>query len=174
MLTPESKSQMLSIENDLKQDHEARSTVESRDIMSLILGGGEAMSPYCFIEVRRTNLIEDALNMLSKGTKNFKKELKIRFAGEQGVDAGGVRKEFFQLIIRQIFDPAYSMFVYNEETRTYWFNPDTFEARIKFELVGFILGLALYNSVILDVHFPRVIYKKLLGFEPSFDVSSCA
>ena len=33
---------------------------------------------------------------------------------EQGVDEGGVKKEFFMLLIRQLFDPAYSMFTYNE------------------------------------------------------------
>ena len=126
------------------------------------------MSPYCFIEVRRENLIEDALNILSKVGMNFKKEIKVKFINEEGIDSGGVRKEFFQLIVKQIFDPDYSMFHYNDETRTYWFNSDTFEPRIKFELIGFILGLALYNSVILDVHFPRAIYKKLLGYKLDF------
>jgi ubiquitin-protein ligase E3 A len=32
------------------------------------------------------------------------------------------------------------------------------EAPIKFELIGIILGLAIYNGVILDVHFPMVVY----------------
>jgi ubiquitin-protein ligase E3 A len=32
---------------------------------------------------------------------------------------------------------------------------------VQFELVGSLLGLALYNSVILDVHFPLVVYRKL-------------
>lgn len=31
----------------------------------------------------------------------------------------------------------------------------------EFELVGTLLGLAIYNGVILDVQFPRVLYKKL-------------
>eukprot|EP00826_Nyctotherus_ovalis_P036151 TRINITY_DN3187_c0_g7_i2.p2 TRINITY_DN3187_c0_g7~~TRINITY_DN3187_c0_g7_i2.p2 ORF type:complete len:352 (-),score=92.51 TRINITY_DN3187_c0_g7_i2:1273-2328(-) len=124
--------------------------------------------PYCVIAVRRENLIEDTLDTLSEPRMNFRKELKVKFVGEEGVDSGGVKKEFFQLIVRQIFDPAYSMFNYNEEVRTYWFNPDSLEAPIKFELVGFILGLALYNSVILDVHFPRVVYKKLLELKPEF------
>lgn len=54
------------------------------------------MSPYCFIEVRRENLIEDALNILSKVGMNFKKEIKVKFINEEGIDSGGVRKEFFQ------------------------------------------------------------------------------
>lgn len=169
MLNPESKSLMLSIENDLQQDEQVRHISQSQTFLNLLMQGPAAVSPYCMIEVRRTNLIEDTLNVLLKPGMNFKKELKVRFIGEEGEDSGGVRKEFFQLIIRQIFDPAYSMFNYNEETRTYWFNADTFEPRIKFELIGFVIGLALYNSVILDIHFPRVVYKKLLGLKPDFD-----
>jgi len=55
------------------------------------------------------------------------------------------------------------MFIYNEKERYYWINGDTIESPIKFELVGIILGLAIYNGVILDVHFPMVIYKKLMN-----------
>eukprot|EP01126_Amoeba_proteus_P011284 TRINITY_DN1452_c0_g3_i8.p2 TRINITY_DN1452_c0_g3~~TRINITY_DN1452_c0_g3_i8.p2 ORF type:complete len:306 (-),score=59.00 TRINITY_DN1452_c0_g3_i8:68-985(-) len=33
----------------------------------------------------------------------------------------------------------------------------------EFELLGTVLGLAIYNSVILDIHFPLFVYKKLCG-----------
>ena len=169
MLNPESKSLMLSIENDIQQDEQNRHANNAQTLLNLLIQGPAAVAPYCLIKVRRENLIEDTLNILSTTGINFKKELKVKFVGEEGVDSGGVRKEFFQLIVRQIFDPSYSMFNYNEETRTYWFNQDTFEPRIKFELIGFVIGLALYNSVILDIHFPRVVYKKLLGLKLGFD-----
>ncbi len=169
MLNPESKYLMLSIENDIQQEEQVQSLGVTDTLYNLLLHGPAAVSAYCNIEVRREHLMEDALNILSRPGMNFKKELRVKFTGEQGVDSGGLRKEFFQLIVKQVFDPAFAMFNYNEETRTYWFNPDTFEPRIKFELIGFILGLALYNSVILDVHFPRVVYKKLLGYKPGFD-----
>ena len=32
-----------------------------------------------------------------------------------------------------------------------------------------VIGLAIYNSVILDLHFPFVVYKKLMGWAPNFD-----
>jgi hypothetical protein len=44
-------------------------------------------------------------------------------------------------------------------------NKDTFESPLKFELTGIILGLAIYNAHILDVHFPSAVYKKLQGKE---------
>lgn len=79
------------------------------------------------------------------------------------MDQGGVSREFFQLLVAQLFTPDYGMFTYNEETRTFWFNPVSLDTQDEFELVGVILGLAIYNGVILDVHFPLVVYKKLLG-----------
>jgi ubiquitin-protein ligase E3 A len=59
----------------------------------------------------------------------------VHFVGEEGVDEGGVQKEFFQLLIRQIFDPAYCMFSYDEDTRLFWFKPSPLDLDIEFELV---------------------------------------
>eukprot|EP00965_Chrysotila_dentata_P202732 6181275-Pleurochrysis_carterae.AAC.1 len=44
----------------------------------------------------------------------------VQFVGEEGIDEGGVQKEFFQLIMAQIFDVNYGMFTYDEELRVYW------------------------------------------------------
>lgn len=76
-----------------------------------------------------------------------------------GIDAGGVKKEFFQLIVKQILDPMYGMFVYSEETRTFWFNLAAFDMAQEFALVGTIMGLAIYNGVIIDLPFPQIVYK---------------
>ena len=54
------------------------------------------------------------------------------------------------------------MFNFDEEFNYYWINPNTIETSQNFELVGMLLGLAMYNSVILDVHFPMALYKKLV------------
>ena len=47
------------------------------------------------------------------------------------------------------------MFSYVESTRLFYFSPDTLEPPVQFELVGILLGLAIFNSVILDVQFPK-------------------
>ena len=130
----------------------------------------------CFliINIRRKNLIEDALNELSKPGVKLQNPIKVKFIGEQGVDEGGVRKEFFLLLIRQIFDPNYGMFNYNPKTRLYWFNHYTFEPKIKYELIGIIFGLAIYNNIILDVKFPITVFRKLLGLKPTLeDMKEC-
>ena len=126
------------------------------------------------LNIRRDHLIEDTLNEVSKPNMNFQTKLKVKFAGEQGVDEGGVRKEFFILLIRQIFDPNYGMFSYNKKTRLFWFNHYTFEPKIKYELIGIIFGLAIYNNTILDVKLPITVYKKLLGIKPDLeDMKEC-
>ena len=51
------------------------------------------------------------------------------------------------------------MFNYNENERLYWFNGHSMEANVNFELVGILMGLAIYNNVILDLPFPMAAYK---------------
>lgn len=41
---------------------------------------------------------------------DLKKQLFVEFAGEQGLDEGGVSKEFFQLVVEHIFNPDYGMY----------------------------------------------------------------
>lgn len=100
---------------------------------------------------------------------DLKKQLVVEFEGEQGIDEGGLSKEFFQLVIDQVFNPDYAMFAFNPETRNFWFNPTSFESDAQFTLIGIMLGLAIYNTVILDVHFPMVVYRKLLGCKGTFE-----
>ena len=124
---------------------------------------------FVHLEVKRESLIEDTLSQLLSGEFNIKKPLKVHFLGEEGVDEGGVKKEFFQLIVKELFDPEYSMFKYYENQRLFWFNPDTIESNLNFELIGMILGMAIYNAIILDVHFPMATYKKILGLPTNID-----
>jgi hypothetical protein len=48
----------------------------------------------------------DQLQLSSYSIKDLKKPLKIFFVGEEGVDEGGLKKEFFQLITREVIFPA--------------------------------------------------------------------
>lgn len=46
------------------------------------------------------------LEMISmENPSDLKKQLYVEFEGEQGVDEGGVSKEFFQLVLEEIFNP---------------------------------------------------------------------
>lgn len=83
------------------------------------------------------------------------------FIGEEGIDEGGVKKEFFQLLTSQLFDVQYGMFTSVNNGRGLWFNKDCTWSTEEYNLVGVLLGLAMYNGVILDLHLPRVLYKLL-------------
>jgi len=142
--------------------------IEYRESMlrSIVEGTGEM--PILQLTVRRDNIIPDTLTQLARHSAlDLKKPLKIKFEGEAGIDEGGVQKEFFQVMVRSLFDPDYAMFKQDKDTRLLWFAADSLEASIEFELVGVLLGLAIYNAVILDVHFPLAVYRKLLGFKPT-------
>lgn len=114
------------------------------------------------LHLRRDHILEDALTQLhAKGKeKTLSMPLKIRFQGEPGLDEGGLTKEFFHILIEQLFDQNFGMFVQKNE-RYWWFNHDSLESNLNFELIGMLLGLALYNSTILKLDFPLVVYKKI-------------
>ncbi len=62
------------------------------------------------------------------------------------------------------------MFMTNEDTRCLWFNPSAAEDLDReYTLIGMLFGLAIYNSIILDIKFPPVIYRKLMGKIGTFE-----
>lgn len=141
-----------------------------QNFSSLFLPVMESVDPCLILIVRRDNIVGDAMEVLRK-TKNvdYKKPLKVIFVGEEAVDAGGLRKEFFLLIMRELLDPKYGMFRFYEESRLIWFSDQTFEDSDLFHLIGVVCGLAIYNFTIVDLHFPLALYKKLLKKKPSLD-----
>ncbi|XP_002985532.2 probable E3 ubiquitin-protein ligase HERC4 [Selaginella moellendorffii] len=160
ILSAEAKSRILQVEANIQKQH-----IVQASMIEHMLGNASA-SPFLVLQVRRTSLVQDSLHQLSLHHYELKKPLMVIFEGESGVDQGGVTKEFFQLLVRDLFNVGYGMFTYSEESRYFWFNSNSIETDLEFQLVGIILGLAIYNGVILDVHFPLVVYKKLLGIDP--------
>ncbi|XP_016850770.1 probable E3 ubiquitin-protein ligase HERC4 isoform X3 [Anolis carolinensis] len=141
-----------------------------QNFSSIFLPVYESVNPCLILIVRRDNIVGDAMEVLRK-TKNvdYKKPLKVIFVGEEAVDAGGVRKEFFLLIMRELLDPKYGMFRYYEDSRLIWFSDKTFEDSDLFHLIGVVCGLAIYNFTIVELHFPLALYKKLLNKKPSLE-----
>lgn len=123
---------------------------------------------YVYMRVRRSHLVEDTLREIQQiAIGDLKKPLRVIFDGEEAEDAGGVRKEFFLLLLRDLLDPKYGMFTEFEETRAIWFAEMTFEDNIMYMLIGALCGLAIYNFTIIHLPFPLVLYKMLLGDEPT-------
>lgn len=130
--------------------------------------------PYLILKVSRDNIIRDALIRLeviaADNPSQLQKQLVVEFDGEEGVDEGGVSKEFFTLVLQEILKPDYGMFRFNEDTGYHQFNAVQFqETEKEYLLIGMLLGLAIYNGINLDIAFPTVIFKKLLGYEGTFE-----
>ncbi|KAJ3413109.1 hypothetical protein HDV05_008505 [Chytridiales sp. JEL 0842] len=151
--------------------HAQRFLQDSPSVVALEKGLKGAMNPFLVLEVRRDHMVKDVLDHIRNNERDLKKPLKVKFVGggEEGMDQGGVQKEFFQVLINMLLDPSYGMFTYEEDTRFCWVNGASLESETKFELVGIVLGLALYNGVILGVNFPGLLYKKLLDEEPTLE-----
>ena len=168
ILSPATKAQALYYDNRIMMYRERR-----MNIMQSVMFGGSEINPYLRLAIRRDHIIEDALVELEvvvlENPQDLKKQLVVEFDSEQGIDEGGLSKEFFQLIIEEIFNPDYGMFIHCSESHTYWFNPSSYESCAQFTLIGIVLGLAMYNSVILDLHLPSVIYRKLGGKKGNFE-----
>jgi ubiquitin-protein ligase E3 A len=172
ILTPATKSLALFFDSRIKMYSERRTSLLNMHYL------GHSANPYLKLKIRRDSLIEDTLAELElvamSNPKDLKKQIFIEFDGEQGIDEGGVSKEFFQLIVEEIFNPDYGMFITNEETGTNWFNSFSFENDAQFTLIGIVLGLAIYNNVILPVSFPMVVYRKLMNLKISWrDLRDC-
>uniref|UniRef100_A0A672LPR8 Probable E3 ubiquitin-protein ligase HERC3 n=1 Tax=Sinocyclocheilus grahami TaxID=75366 RepID=A0A672LPR8_SINGR len=129
-----------------------------------------ARNPFLVLHVRRNLLVSDALRELTVyNDVDLKKPLKVIFDGEEAVDAGGVTKEFFLLLLKELMDPIYGMFTQYSESNLLWFSDKCFVEHNWFHLIGIICGLAIYNSTVVDLHFPLVLYKKLLNVSPTLD-----
>ncbi|KAH8357498.1 hypothetical protein KR200_000145, partial [Drosophila serrata] len=172
ILTPATKVDALYYDSRMRMYSERYSSLYS--ILNNFGQDGQDGTPRPDLKltVRRDQLINDALIGLElvamSNPKDLKKQLVVEFVGEQGIDEGGVSKEFFQLIVEEIFNPAFGMFVQQEETNNMWFNATPFENGAQFTLIGIIIGLAIYNNVILAVNFPMVVYRKLMGYCGTF------
>ncbi|GAA5804113.1 hypothetical protein HPULCUR_009599 [Helicostylum pulchrum] len=121
------------------------------------------------LNVRRALVFEDTYRQLQGRTgKEIKYgKLNVQFQNEEGVDAGGVAREWFSVLARQMFDPNYALFITSaadkltyQPNRASRINPDHLSF---FKCVGRIIGKAIHDGRLLDAYFTRSFYKLMLG-----------
>ncbi len=126
-----------------------------------------ASSKYLVLDISRENVIRDTFDQLwRRQERELMRPLKVHLGedgGEEGFDSGGVQQEFFRLAIAEVLDSDYGAFTTEERTRMTWFTPGSSEEDWKFELVGLLVSLAVYNGLTLPITFPKALYRKLLG-----------
>ena len=111
---------------------------------------------------------------------------------EAGIDAGGVFKEFLELIVKQAFDPAYGLFtavgggggedavVGGAAAAEIYPNPQagslftheeggSGELLLHYRFLGLLVGKAIYEGIVLSVNFAPFFLNTILGNGTSLD-----
>lgn len=121
----------------------------------------------CQMKVRRDHLFEDSYAEIMRQTaSDLKKRLMIKFDGEDGLDYGGVSREFFFLLSHEMFNPFYCLFEYSAtDNYTLQINPASGvnpEHLNYFKFIGRCLGLAIFHRRFVDAYFIVSFYKMIL------------
>jgi E3 ubiquitin-protein ligase HECTD2 len=98
----------------MEYDARRQMEVKAREAFFDSIMTRKIVNQYLVLQVRRDCLVEDSLQSVSQvignSSEEIKKGLRIEFKGEEGIDAGGLRKEWFLLLVRDVFNPEHGMF----------------------------------------------------------------
>ena len=135
-------------------------------------------------KVRRENIFDDALAQFYDLGEGLKEPIQIRFVDkfdtiEEGIDGGGVTKEFLTSITNEAFNASNgleALFIENDqhllypnpaaieerkatlqqaliEERSYTWNKSIRDLERRYEFLGRIIGKCLYEGILVDIHF---------------------
>jgi E3 ubiquitin-protein ligase HUWE1 len=127
------------------------------------------------ISVRRAYILEDSYNQLRmRSTIDLKGRLTVHFQGEEGIDAGGLTREWYQLLSRVIFDKGALLFTTVGNESTFQPNPNSVyqtEHLSYFKFVGRVVSTISRCSCLiamLIVYFLNDSHLCLAGWESTF------
>ncbi len=129
-----------------------------------------------YIHIRREFIVEDTIFKVAPLGSEFKKIVNISFVdefgtAEPGIDGGGLFKEFMTLFCRKIFDPEIGYFVETPE-HTLTPNPVNLIGSNRerhYEVIGMMVGKAIYEGVLIEPCLSRVFLNKVQGRMNSAD-----
>ncbi|XP_037545627.1 E3 ubiquitin-protein ligase NEDD4a isoform X2 [Nematolebias whitei] len=121
------------------------------------------------MKLKRSTVLEDSYRRILavKRPDLLKARLWVEFDGEKGLDYGGVAREWFFLMSKEMFNPYYGLFEYSAtDNYTLQINPNSGlcnEDHLSyFKFIGRIAGMAVYHGKLLDAFFIRPFYKMML------------
>lgn len=138
----------------------------------------QPQSGHCRLEVTRQEIFEESYRIVMKmRPKDMRKRLMVKFKGEEGLDYGGVAREWLHLLSREMLNPQYGLFQYSRDDHyTLQINADSGvnpDHLSYFHFVGRILGIAVFHGHCLDGGFTTPFYKQLLSKQISLsDIES--
>ena len=130
---------------------------------------------YLRIRVRRngSELFTDSFGSLShKKPEQWRSKLIVTFDGEEAVDAGGVKREWLTILSKEMFNPNYMLFTLAKNGTTHSINSDSGKYNpdhLKhFEFIGKIMAKVIFDGMMLDCYFTRIIYKLITNTPISY------
>jgi len=130
------------------------------------------------LEVDRSDLVESGTEALLRQTppQDMRQWMRVTFAGEPGVDVGGIEREWFVLTAQELFSPAAGLFVLTPGSSGYRLNPSGpggfADSRLGFwadplqlercEFAGRVVGKAVLEKQSLPVSLTTSLLKHLL------------
>ena len=95
----------------------------------------------------------------------------IEYTGERGQDVGGLTRDFFCELSKEMFKSGTALFQISDQGSTYMPNP---KSRVQpdhlryFSFVGRVVGKALFEGCSVECYFVRSMYKMMIGQRLSF------
>ena len=126
------------------------------------------------LTVRRDHLVTDSFIKLRSATsRQLRRTLRVEYEGEDGIDSGGIGKDWFLKLSREMMGGQYCLFEKESGSKGYY----TIDARsgvlgdanAYFRVFGRLLGKALCDQQMLDLPLCHGLYKKLLGRVPTLE-----
>lgn len=122
----------------------------------------------CRIDINRKRIFEESFKVISQmHPKDLKKRLLVKFRGEEGLDYGGVAREWFHLLSREILNPIHGLFQYtSDDIYNLQINPDSgivYREHLSYlNFCGRVIGMAVFHGHFIEGHFTVPFYKMLL------------
>ncbi|CAL1604057.1 unnamed protein product [Knipowitschia caucasica] len=121
------------------------------------------------MKLRRAAVLEDSYRRILsvKRPELLKARLWVEFEGEKGLDYGGIAREWFFMMSREMFNPYYGLFEYSAtDNYTLQINPNSGlcneDHLTYFKFIGRVAGMAVFHGKLLDAFFIRPFYKMML------------
>jgi E3 ubiquitin-protein ligase HUWE1 len=128
---------------------------------------GKLSGPLLQVTVSRGNVLSDSFTRLRAVTgKSLLAPFRVFFRDEPARDEGGVTRDWFSCLVRELFNPHYLLFAPSANGRSAQPNPSSYVEPRHMELFAFagrVIARALVEGVCLDCHMTRALLKHILG-----------
>ncbi|XP_072729103.1 NEDD4-like E3 ubiquitin-protein ligase WWP2 isoform X1 [Ciconia boyciana] len=131
-----------------------------------------ALPSHVKISVSRQTLFEDSFQqIMNMKPYDLRRRLYIIMRGEEGLDYGGIAREWFFLLSHEVLNPMYCLFEYAGKNNyclqinpASSINPDHLTY---FRFIGRFIAMALYHGKFIDTGFTLPFYKRMLNKRPT-------